>query len=173
MRFTGLLRLLPLAGLLAGCSTVDFSQPEMALPASFVAGADIRLTSYEGGNSWGASAEGPSLSILHDQLSYGVVRCSRPGPRLDLEIKAGFSSSQGSDRLRGVATWRDSATREVVGRHHIDVVVDFDNLDRRHVNQSTDDDGFGSWVPSGQLAAGEAFVGQLCQKAFGWSGLRG
>lgn len=166
-----LVSLLSFPTLLAGCLSVDFSEPEMALPARYAAGADIRLTSYEGGNSWGVSAEGPSLTILHDQLSYGVLRCSRPGPRLDLELDAGFSSTKGPDRLLGVATWRDPATREVVGRHHIDVAVDIDNADRRHVSQSTDDDGFGSWVPNGQLAAGEVFVAQVCEKAFGWSGL--
>lgn len=164
------------ACLLAGCSTVDFSQPEMPLPARFSEGADIRLQSFSGWAGLGSVAEGPSLSILRDQIAYGAVRCSRTGPRLDLTVDADFATRDDaahSDHLIGVATWRDPATRQVVGRHHLDVEVHMDVMDRSYVSASVDPDGTGSSVPHGQLEAGEAFVAQACEKAFGWSGLPG
>ena len=168
--------LLILAWGLTGCSTVDFSQPELALPARFNEGADIRLTAFEGSAGLTSATEGPALSILQDQLSYGVVRCSRPGPALNLEIRADFASPRdatGPDHLIGVATWRDPTTRQVVGRHHLDVEVTPHGWGRSHVNVSDEADGAGSSAPRGQIAAGEAFVALACEKAFGWSGLPG
>lgn len=169
--FRRLAVLAPFVLTVAACSTVDFSQPEIPLAERFRDGAQVRLAGFSGGASLGASAEGPSLDILHDQLTYGAVRCSRPGPAVDLDVAADFTDRGGpqrnAQRLIGVATWRDPATREVVGRHHLDVAVDVDWRDRTRVNISEDDDGFGTEVPRGQLAAGEAFIGQLCEKAFG------
>ena len=174
MRMRSLLSLLSVAVLAAGCSTVDLSGPEIPLPERYAAGAAVRLTSFEGSDNWGTPAEGPSLSSLRDQLSYGVVRCSRPGPDLDLEVKAAFVSPAEGDRLVGVATWRDPSSRAVVGRKNIVVEVDFaGGGGRRHGDRSGDGDGFGAWVPQGQLAAGEAFVGEVCRTAFGWSGRGG
>lgn len=168
--------LLVVAMSLAGCSTVDFSKPEMPLSARFSQGADIRLMAFTGGAGLDSVAEGPSLSILRDQIAYGAVRCSRTGPRLDLTIDADFATRDDAahpDHLIGVATWRDPATREVVGRHHLDVEVHMDVTDRSFVIVSGDSDTTGSSVPRGQLEAGEAFVAQACEKAFGWSGLPG
>jgi len=163
------------ASVLAGCTTVDFSQPEMELPASYSEGAYIRLASFGGSAGLDSPAEGPSLGILRDQISYGMLRCSRRGARLDLEVAADFTRREGSgrspDHLLGVATWRDPVSREVVGRHHIDIDVFFDNdYQRVSVNTGAETDGFGSAVPRGQLEAGGGFGGQVCRKAFGWSG---
>jgi len=162
---------------LAGCTTVDFSQPEMPLSPEYGQGADIRVSSF-GGSSWFDSpAEGPSLSILRDQITYGMVRCSRRGPPLNLEIAADFTERKGQgqspDHLLGLATWRDPSSGQVVGRHHIDIDVFFDDR-YAHVNVDSDPEGdWGSSVPRGQLEAGEAFVAQVCEKAFGWSGMAG
>ncbi|KQY75217.1 hypothetical protein [Brevundimonas sp. Root1423] len=162
---------------LGGCSTVDFSQPEIPLPPAYSEGANIRMAGFSGWSGLGSIAEGPSLSILHDQLAYGAVRCSRSGPPLDLTIDADFATVKDaaahSDHLIGVATWRDPATRQVVGRHHLDVEVRMNVHDRSYVSVDSDEDNLGSSVPQGQLAAGEAFVAQVCEKAFGWRGLPG
>jgi hypothetical protein len=180
MRYVQLARFalaVALAGLSGGCSTVDFSQPEMALPTRFGEGADIRLTAFQGSAGLGTGTEGPALNILQDQVAYGMVRCSRPGPRLDLEVAADFVSRTGAgptaERLIGVATWRDPLTRQIVGRRHVDVAADLGGPDGAHVNVSSDADGFGAFVPRGQLAAGEAFSAAICQSAFGWGGLPG
>lgn len=164
-RFAALL--LPTLALTA-CTTVDFSEPEMALPSRYSEGAVIRLTSFQGSAEFGASTEGPALSILHDQLTYGMVRCSRSGPALELEIAADFTSRKDlpgrPEHLLGVATWRDPASRQVVGRHHIDV-PSMDGDEQTYVRVD-DEDGFDSLVSRGQLATGEAFVTQVCEKAF-------
>lgn len=179
MRYLGkphLAKLLVLAVSLGGCSTVDFSQPEMPLPGRFSEGANIRLASFAAKSGLGSAAEGPALDILRDQLSYGVVRCSRGGPDLDLTIDADFAvrrNADHADHLIGLATWRDPATRQVVGRHHIDVEVHMNALDRSYVSVSGSPEDIGSSVPRGQLVAGEAFAAQVCEKAFGWSGLPG
>lgn len=163
--------LLPLALAATACTTVDFSQPEMALPQRFADGATIQLTSFSSAAGWGVPTEGPALSIIHDQVAYGMVRCSRPGPRLELEIDAAFTKKEGDgtgDRLIGVATWRDPASRQVVGRHHLDVPARLGGRDYTSVNVSdgSEDIGSGASVPRGQIEAGEAFVAQLCAKAF-------
>lgn len=171
MRFIRYLSLAAAASL-AGCSSLDLGQPEIPLPAPYASGADIRLSGFEGSDSLDTGAEGPSLTILRDQLLYAMVRCSRPGPRLDLDVRAAFHVDGGADQIIGVATWRDPATRQTVGRHNIIVPVDSDTQ-RQHVDRSTEEDGSGSWVPQGQLAAGEAFAASVCREAFGWSGLPG
>jgi hypothetical protein len=168
--------LLSLTGVLAGCSSVDFSQPEMQLPARYSEGADIRLIAFSGSAGLDSVAEGPSLSILRDQISYGTLRCSRPGPGLDLTVDADFATRKDADHpdhLIGVATWRDPVTGQVVGRHHLDVEVHMNVHDRSYVSVNSDPEETGSSVPRGQLGAGEALVAQVCEKAFGWSSPRG
>lgn len=171
IRFRRALSLLLPALALTACTTVDFSQPEIPLAEPYRHGADIRLVQTGGSTAFGSAVEGPSLDILRDQLLYGAVRCSRPGPKVDLEVLADFIDDGGPNRdaqhLIGIATWRDPETRQIVGRHHLDVAMEIDWTDRAHVNVSEDDDGFGSFVTRGQLVAGEAFAEQLCEKAFG------
>lgn len=177
IRFLHLATVLLPTAVLAACSTVDLSQPEMPLASRFSDGAEIRLTSFSGSAWFGVSAEGPALSILRDQLTYGVVRCSRPGPALDLEIAADFTTRKDLDgepeHLIGLATWRDPATRQIVGRHHLDVAAQgYSDGGYVSVSVSANDgeDGLGASVPRGQLATGEDFVAQVCEKAFGRRG---
>ena len=172
-----LAKMLVVAISLGGCSTVDFSQPEIPLSPEYGQGANIHVASF-GGSAWfDTPVEGPALSILRDQITYGMVRCSRDGPPLRLDIAADFTERKGQgrspDHLLGLATWRDPASGRIVGRHHIDIDV---FLDHRYAHVSVDsdpEDDWGSSVPRGQLEAGEAFVAQVCEKAFGWSGLAG
>lgn len=176
VRFRRLAAILLPAAVLAACSTVDLSQPEMPLPARFNDGAEIRLTSFSASAGFGVSAEGPALSILRDQLTYGMVRCSRPGPVLELEIAADFTTRKDLDgepeHLIGLATWRDPATRQVVGRHHLDVAAQggSDGYVDVHVRPNDGEDGLGASVPRNQLMTGEAFVAQVCERAFGREG---
>ena len=164
-----------LAGLLAGCSSVDLSKPEVPLQANFRDGAEIHVASFSG-IALATPVEGPSISLLQDQITFGMIRCSRPGPRLNLRIDTEFATrkepSSNPHQIIGVAEWVDPATGQVVGLSHIDVDLNTNGWGDSYVQVNTR---FGTYessmgVPRAQVVAGEAFASQICEKGFGWRG---